>query len=340
MMKFILFTICFLHTYSLLAIPKKPIKVFSHPIRQIRFWDLPSQQSDQLVRPAGTAMIEYLNSYSRLNGHTDKIKSIPISSPGYKLVLKAFEQIPTKVKDLVRGKFLGIFLVKGLQTTGFAEYVQNARGRPMGGFIVLDWSKIVGKSANDFASWKESLPFEDTLGEYRFKVKLEKDQDNNTTSAIRYILIHELGHLISVGRGFHPSWWSHPKYFTNSTTSFPFTRLSWTTNVEKDRYQLKDEFQKEANVGFYRGKKLSAKLIEVVYKSMKVTPFPTLYSMQNPFEDWADAFANYVHTQILKRPFRVEIFKKGKLIHSASQCWNETRCFPKKKMLDRFLKTI
>lgn len=54
-------------------------------------------------------------------------------------------------------------------------------------------------------TWKENTPFKDSAS-YRLDARIEADSDDNRKNAIQYILLHELGHALTVGTDIHPPW--------------------------------------------------------------------------------------------------------------------------------------
>ena len=67
------------------------------------------------------------------------------------------------------------------------------------------------------------------------------------------------------------------------------------------------------------------------------TNFATLYSINHYSDDFADAFANYVHTELLHRPYRVTITVPDAAPLHYTGCWQQTRCAAKRTMIERML---
>jgi len=62
-----------------------------------------------------------------------------------------------------------------------------------------------------------------------------------------------------------------------------------------------------------------------------------LYSATRPGDDFAEAFASYVHTVLMRKPWEIRIYANGKQAKVYGPCWSEARCAGKKKILERFL---
>ena len=77
-----------------------------------------------------------------------------------------------------------------------------------------------------------------------------------------------------------------------------------------------------SQLGFYAFDKapLSMTQAEPVYRALAATDFPSLYGATNLFDDWAEAFAIYVHTELLGRPYRVDVLHDGRVVFSYRSC--------------------
>ena len=53
---------------------------------------------------------------------------------------------------------------------------------------------------------------------------------------------------------------------------------------------------------------------ESVYRSLRRTPFASLYGSSNWYDDLAEYVAVYHFTEVLKQPFRILIRKEGKVV--------------------------
>ncbi|MDQ3025463.1 MAG: hypothetical protein M3R58_03020 [Pseudomonadota bacterium] len=74
-----------------------------------------------------------------------------------------------------------------------------------------------------------------------------------------------------------------------------------------------------------------------IYEAVQRTSFSTLYAATHPADDFAEAFANYVHVILMKKPFDIRIERDGVPVKNFGACWDEPRCRSKKAFLDRLL---
>ena len=167
---------------------------------------------------------------------------------------------------------------------------------------------------------------------------IETPKRNNRQQAIQYILLHELAHVLAIEENFHPFWGIDPKDIA-ATDGYPFFLLSWTVDRVNNRFaSLFDaSFSRRRDVVYYFGAKLDADRMVETYDHLGRTNFPTLYAVTSPGDDFAEAFASYVHTVLMKKPFAIRIYHRGQLARAYGSCWNEARCADKRKLLERFL---
>jgi hypothetical protein len=150
--------------------------------------------------------------------------------------------------------------------------------------------------------------------------------------------LHELAHIISIGKKIHPSWNVEPRDIA-SLTSYPFFQLSWTRSEDRSGYvSLFDgAFPQRKDVVYYFGARLPAKKMVGTYERLERTNFVTLYGATRPGDDFAEAFASYVHTVLMRRPFAIRIYQNGKPVKTFEACWNQPRCASKKRQIAQLL---
>ena len=61
------------------------------------------------------------------------------------------------------------------------------------------------------------------------------------------------------------------------------------------------------------------------------------YGVTANLDDFADAFASYVHTVLMGRPLEIRIFQDEQLVKTYLSCWAETRCAEKRKVIEQLL---
>lgn len=314
-------------------------KIKNHQAIKISFWRKyqAKKLEEKIYRPP-KKLIEYLH-LSNQRDHFDE-RPVAIKLTGRKLenVKNALREIPVVIKQKINDKLIGIFFVNDLGGSGFAEVVFDDKRHPVKGFMVFDAKVLLEKKANQWASWKESSPFRKTKG-CQIEAVVEHKKDNNPQNAFQYIFLHEAGHVITIDTNIHPSWFTDLKP-DKKIDDYPFMNVSWKS-YHKKRYHSNydDIFPERKKVRYYYWEKshYDCHKAKYLYDKLEKTDFVTLYATQDPYEDFAESFVTYVHLIMMKKPFKINIREKGKIIKHFNLCWDEARCQQKRKILEMFL---
>lgn len=309
----------------------------AHPVRSVAFWTRALERPvEKRLGPAPPELVEYLTLDNVVNGFPERPRSANPSGDFLADVRAAIEELPAAVKSALGKDFAGLYFVDDLGGTGYTDYIHDG-ARLAGGFIVLDAAVLAKRRANEWATWKENTPFAQSAP-FALQARIAAFAEDNRKSAIQYILLHELGHVMSIGAKVHPAWTLRPNQVPPSD-EFPYFRLSWRIDRDKNRYVsiFDDAFVERARVVYYVGPKLKASDMARVYSRLEGTNFPTLYAATQPGDDFAEAFANYVHVVMLKKTFEITIWEQGRTIKTYGPCWQEARCAEKRRVLESLL---
>ncbi|MCW5592790.1 MAG: hypothetical protein KIS74_11880 [Burkholderiales bacterium] len=311
----------------------------AHPAKSAAFWEaVQSRPIDERLGPAPAELVDYLHLDNAANGFPEKPRASRPSAEFMADMRGAIADLPSAVRRAFDATFAGVWLVDDLGGTGYTDTYVDAKNRPVGGFIVLD-AAVLGKfTANAWATWKENTPFKPGGG-WTLEARIEDSAGDNRRSAIRYILLHELGHVLAINRDVHPRWDLQPSEVPESAR-FPFYDLSWTVNRRENRYASKydDAFRERRWVVYYRAPKHFSRDMVPIYDALKATNFPALYAATSPGDDFAESFVTYVHTVLMKRPWEITIRKDGKVAKTYRTCWDEPRCAAKRRILEDLLR--
>ena len=291
------------------------------------------------IGPAPPQLVEYLNLDNILNGYSERPRAARLDAGLLADVRGAIADLPAEIWKLVGDRLVGVYFVEGLGGTGYTDYVFDAQGRPRQGFVVLDAAVLAPQRANAWATWKENTPFAPGAG-YRLDARIEADGNDNRRNAIQYILLHELGHVLSIGSDIHPPWNIGPKDVA-SEAKYPFFDLSWAIDRAANKYRSRFDanFPQRASTVYYFGAKLAAADMAATYARLEHSNFPSLYAATAPGDDFAESFASYVHVVLMRRPWRITIWHEGKAVASLRACWDEPRCADKRRMLEGIIST-
>jgi hypothetical protein len=309
-----------------------------HMVMKLEYWKAAlAKPLEQRIGPASAEMLDYLVKDNIRNSIPNRPRPAVLTPDFLADVREAFAELPAQVKRLLSRRLAGIQFAEDIGGTGYAEEIVDAESNPAAGFIVLDSAILSRQTANAWFTWKENTPFKPQSG-FELVGEIEGKSDNNRKYAIQYILLHELAHVISIGEKIHPPWTTEPRDI-QSTADYPYFLLSWSVLKENNRYAtvFDQNFAQRKDVVFYLGAKLSGEQMVDIYDKLEATNFPTLYAVNHPADDWAEAFVTYVHTVMMNKPFGIRIYRDGKLVKDYKSCWTEKRCEEKRQIVERFL---
>lgn len=304
-------------------------------VKNVKFWNVFQKLPiERRVLVAPRKLIEYLDFDNRLQGFPNRPRAAAPLRPFLQDMAAAISEMPPAVITLIDKKLMGIFLVEDLGGTGFTDTVFDDRQQPVGAFIVLDVG-VLTRHANAWATWKENTPFVDDP-DFTLQAIIEDDANDNRKQALQYILLHELGHVASVGNTFHPPWDSWD-CVADPPGNFPFFELSWQLSEPSSCEVIsrfdRSGFDQRSRVVYYFGARLPQSTSPGVYAQLEKTNFPSLYAASSPADDFAESFVTYVHTVLMGRPFAIHIDKKGVRQTTFTACWKTERCAAKQEIM-------
>jgi len=309
-----------------------------HVVKKISFWKpalgLPPNKR---IGTAPPELIEFLKLDVMAQSIAAKPKSPTLTPDFIAEVTAAFDELPEEVRRLLGSRLLGIYFIEDIGGSGFTDMAFDENGNATAGFIVLDPAVLMQRAANEWATWRDNTPFKPG-SEFRLVAEIEAGNQNNRKNTIQYILLHELAHVISIGGSLHPSWNIQPGEVT-SLSSYPFFQLSWRRSDDGKKFisRFDAQFPQRTDVVYYFGARLATSQMADIYEKLEQTNFVTLYGATRPGDDFAEAFANYVHTVMMGRPFAIRIYREGKVAKVFEACWKQPRCAEKKKILEDLL---
>jgi uncharacterized protein YaiE (UPF0345 family) len=316
-----------------------------HPVRSVQFW----RQEDKglapktRIGPAPAELIDFLHLDNTFQGYSERPVPASADSEFIGDVEIAVSSLPDSVRTITGRMVFGIALIRELGGgTGYMNVVTDADGSAAGGFIVLD-EDALHRTANDWASWKEGSAFKFSA-EQSLDVQIEKPENDTRINAIRYILLHELGHVIDAVIGITQIDGGN----TQNIASSGFYGLSWTYPPPSQRPVLRGDtlrsrfdasWPERETLAFYTFENSRHTLAEAVsiYDWLGQTNFPTLYAATSSAEDFAESFANYVHVVLDERPYEIRLKQAEHSTKLLGACWDSPRCASKKMAVEYLL---
>lgn len=311
---------------------------------QIDYWgrDWQTVPPDKRIRPAPADLVEKICVENQLVGF--KQRPVPADPPAeLALALRSIlERLPEKIRRLLFYRLVGILTVKDLGGTGYSEVVFDERKRPRYGIIVLDVDILTRKTANTWAAWKLNSMFKPVTGHaINIRSNIEEVEGDTAINAIRFILLHEIGHILGLVTRVHPLWppWRAGRQINPDTG---FAGLSWTKTEDGrlvSRFDARFPERELIRAYTFESAVLTTARIPDTYAHLvSHSNFPTLYACESPWEDFAESFATYFHVVIDRRPWQIIITEEGQPDRIIGSCWGTPRCRDKEAFLETWFK--
>ena len=307
----------------------------SHAVRRIESWKgALDKPLDRRVADAPAGMVEYLTLDNIANGYAERPRAPSVDADFRRDLAAALASLPPEVTRLAARKVAGILLVDDLGGTGYTDEITDDTGSPVAAFVVLDAGVLGRRRGNEWITWRESSPFTKSTSR-KLVAHIAGHAADTRATAIRYILLHELAHAISVGSGIHPRW-TRPLHGVR-LEDYPFASVSWRIRDERYVPAPGEDFPARDRVVYYFGPRLTTADMAPAYRALEGTRFPTLYAATSPGDDFAESFANYVHVVMLRQPFAIDIVEEDHTAYSYRPCWTAPRCAEKRRLLESLL---
>jgi len=279
--------------------------------------------------PASKEMVKLLKLQNELFDFPETPKIHNLSEEEKTIIKNVISRIPTKLKDEISKRLVGIMIVDQLGGTGLTDAVFEDKTK---GYIVFD-KLIFSKKANDWCTWKESSPFK--KGKYELKCTIANGTKNNKELAFEYILMHEVAHILNLENPQIPFWIMDEENKHKPIEEYPYLRLSWNKKGKHYNQKTEKKLKSLVRVPYYKPNiAMPNEMMTKVYGELKKTDFPSLYGVINPWDDFAESFVTYYHSVYHNRPWKIEILREGKTVQVFTPCIKDTRCWKKRKIIE------
>jgi hypothetical protein len=268
-------------------LPNKYSSLFkTHPAGDISNYSLPNSWEDRIY-PLDEIHKDFAVRMNLLDDFSEVPEPYPKMDKIHTLIQEIAKQDTDSIKRLKSMYIYGIYLCKNLGGTGISGFVYD-KEIVRGGFILID-GEMISRTANDWITLKETSVFQ-KKDSSKLHISLTEENLNTVSGALDYILLHELGHIISQTDHFLPDQRDRFRDFT----AFSFSSQDWI-HEEKSVYD-DSIFPERKQIIFYTANSQFSipKDAETIYTNLEKTPFPTLYASQNPDDHFADSFVSYI----------------------------------------------
>lgn len=315
-------------------------QINASPVIQLKHWgdNWRQRQWIERLQPAPRELLQYVLLQNKLDGFAEVPQTVE-PSPEIAAVLQEIKSsLSPALNKLLDERLIGIFCLTDLGSSGFAEEIIDRQSGKAYAVIVLDQDVLLSRKANDWATWKENSIFQaQKKSGYHLQMVIEAPQKNTVQNAVRYLLLHELGHVLGAVSNVHPSWTPSDRPLS---VNYPFVRLSWKLDDEEKPISLfDDKFHERKKIQFYAFAKaqLTNDQMPDTYRQLQqLTNFVSMQAATSLWEDFAESFATYVHIVTDKRPWQVRIDDEQGSTFVYPSCWQDNRCKTKKEFLEKW----
>jgi hypothetical protein len=85
------------------------------------------------------------------------------------------------------------------------------------------------------------------------------------------------------------------------------------------------DFEWRGAVDFYGARKLGGDALVGACAGLERSDFASLYGATNPYDDFAECFASYVHREMLGRPLFLDVLAGGQPVARLEEFWDSPR---------------
>jgi hypothetical protein len=291
------------------------------------------------LAPTPPEIVEFIGQYKQQHGLSNEPAAASADNMFIQDICQAIDEIPLSIQKALGSRLLGIYFMEGIGSSAITDVIAYANRELIGSFIVIDLAELSALTGNQWATLKENNPFTSEAN-IRLETEIASPSEDNRKAALLFLLLHEFGHVLSSGRDFHPDvWLDTTKY--RQTDAYRFLPLSWQISAKGNISPLPEEdFPLREEVVFYGNSPLLGKHIPAIYGKLSQSSFPTLYAATSVFDDFAECFASYVHSEILGKPYITRITVQDEPLLEISNFWHEPRSHHKAAFLKQFLQDL
>lgn len=284
--------------------------------------------------PPTADLHDFLSDYARSQDLANPV-TIDTHAEWQAMLAQALASLPDSLLNILGKSVLGIFFARGIGASGLTDMVALGDGSTNIGFVVvIDSDAFQHASANHWASWKEQSAFAAHPG-VQIDVKIAEPANDQRLQALRFLLLHEFGHVLATMTDICPKEWTFPL----PKLAGHFSKLSWQTTGDK-LIRPEQNFPHREKISFYRQPAIHASQAIDIYRDLARTAFPTLYASMDVQEDFAECFATYVHTQLLGQPYTVQLSVDNQLVLTSDDFWASPRASEKRRYMHNLLQSL
>ena len=291
----------------------------------------------QRIAPAPEELVRFAIQYNAATGNASVPAAANVAQDFADDVEMAIDSLPQQVKHSLSPRLLGVFFMRGLGSSAVTDVVARANGDIIGSVVAVDIDVFHRRTANEWANWRENTPFAVSV-EAQLAVAIAEPDDDNRSSGLQYVLLHEFGHVLAAGSGLLPAPWMDASTLGDAAL-YGYLKLGWQIGQDGGIAPLADQdFALRDEVRYYTSTpQLSAAVLPAIYADLARTGFASLYAATSVHEDFAEGFASYVHNVLMQKPLRMHILRNGQAPELLPPYWGTERSRAKAEIFEAIL---
>ena len=313
-------------------------KLDSHPVGNLAYWSWVKEYNleTKVTTKLKDEITDYLNLWKKVYGLESNSDYYPtqIEPENFEHVFRyAVLSFPREYKIRINKHVKSIFLVRNLGISTLAVQLKSFDKVDSSQFIVFMDIDVLNQKINDWYKWREETAFKKTSN---LQLSPNLSNENSVVDTIQYSLAQLYGIILNWNPKYYPT--SNMELLTNFK-KYELLNQSW--KLENDIVSSKfDSIPEDMNYLRYYSKDdrlFNLDEMLVFSKALKSTNYPNLYAFSSSSKDFVESIASYIHTNILKRPFNIDIKNETEIVGNYKSCWKQPRCLKKKIEIEKIL---
>lgn len=227
-------------------------------------------------------------------------------------------RLPAPVKDTVEPRILGIYFIENMIGSGWTEWFIGPDKEEY--YIIALNAEVLQLGASEWITKKEKSIFIPDDPAMDLQIDIGAD-----LTGFYYIFFHELAHVYDYIRDVTPGEPGQSPAATYELSRgkaargpFPYMNRCWNMFSAPTP---ENDFPGRSDISFYGlngGAKIKLSDAPDIYRRLENTAFVTLYGSQNWMEDFAEMFAAFMSSEIMRRPWTLTVTRNGEPLYTIS----------------------
>lgn len=265
---------------------------YDESIYSSKYWeDFKQKEPINRVSPCfDPNVLEYLISQNKGKDIKEKLSFSNQEQKVIEQLLNAIDKWPSNVSTYFWNHVAHIYIVDGLYSSGMADCMDDKDT-----FIIFLNKNILTKSPNTWITETEESSFKYQDEVENLEIKIEESDSTHLTA--ENIIIHELGHIVSLNKTLIPDW------RTSLNINHEYCSDEFKLRLRLDRKSKTDYLFNTITYYANDADKIEFNEYLDLTLLLEQTTYPTLYGATDNVEYFAELFYSHFHCNIQNRPY-------------------------------------